>query len=64
MQSIACFHIVAAAALICFLTWEATEVLLTHVRHLRQHLLYVFDDVDHATDRLRILVRYHNFIFR
>ncbi|VEN63785.1 unnamed protein product, partial [Callosobruchus maculatus] len=63
LQSLGCFHIVASAALICFLTWEATEVLLTHVSHLKQHLLHVFDDVDHATERLGILVKYHTFIF-
>ncbi|KAG5890283.1 hypothetical protein JTB14_031881 [Gonioctena quinquepunctata] len=59
-------YIITPSAVICFLPFETTELLICHIRYLKDKLLLVFEseDVEVMTNRLRFCVEYHKHILR
>ncbi|VEN35341.1 unnamed protein product, partial [Callosobruchus maculatus] len=55
---------VSSAAIVCFLTWECTEILAVHMHHLVDHFrkVIVKKDVRTRPDGFGFCIRYHNHI--
>nr|UTN00906.1 odorant receptor [Semanotus bifasciatus] len=63
-QMVLFFFSLMPGAMICFMTYESTEMVLTHVQHLKQYFTNVFNTSgrEERSKRVRLCVNYHNHI--
>lgn len=66
LQFVLAFFSVPSGALICFMTYEVTEVVISYIQHLKALFVQVFDvtDEEERRQRLRFCIYYHGHMLR
>ncbi|KAJ8961297.1 hypothetical protein NQ318_008983, partial [Aromia moschata] len=66
VQMVVFFFTVVPGGLICYISYESTEILLTHNSLLKVLLVEAFEtqNVEESSERLRFCIIYHNHIIR
>ncbi|KAJ8950579.1 hypothetical protein NQ314_007843 [Rhamnusium bicolor] len=58
--------IMSPAGVLCILSWETVEVLISHINHFKSNFLKIFEEstVEGRSKQLKFCIQYHNHILR